>query len=697
MALQYRVDLYSPSFGRFRCPEDGLPEGMEGFTVELNRSPQWHGVATEFALDLKFVKGARKFLLQCRSKAGGLEAEVYMIVYTRRGSAEAWKQFTISQIDFSKWEVSETVAVTNIVNQQFLQRVLNRLENPVSFNATESLSGTPIVPPSAVSVALKGKTIAKETRQQVKGEVTPLSEILVTNPSRDIYGLCDFGEAIVSEFPGSAQYGNILFRSRPELTPSFICQEAGTYNIDINLIMKMWVNLTRVYPPNQNEIKLVIEHNGIRSEFGNLFGQGWVYFSQSEMFNQATGEWRRTFQFTGSKQLELAVNDEVYIYINYTYQSETHRAVFTTLQDSTLRIYGLTATPGSDANGYPVHEVLNQTLSAYGDVADVLKSDYYGRTDLGYEANGEGAHRLITNGYQIRGFQEKIPSIKGKDLLESLAAIDNIGLGLEWEGDSPKLRVEPKKHFYRPEVLFTLPAVQDLKVVSDTNAYYNLLELGYRQYENSGINTLDEFNTKREWGLPFTRTEKKSSKLSAIRADAYGIELARRKPQSDFPTEGTTYDEQLFFLAAKENWEIEYGDSFDTVSGLIDPATACNISLSPRHMLLSHYEDIAALLVYSQKGVSFRGGEINNELEVNSQLEKSGIEKEELPQPYYYPELYQLKSYLTDEQWQQLKEDPYGLIEFPDSYGNLKRGFLLNAKYTPFTTEIDFTLLRFFE
>ena len=155
-----------------------------------------------------------------------------------------------------------------------------------------------------------------------------------------------------------------------------------------------------------------------------------------------------------------------------------------------------------------------------------------------------------------------------------MAAVWNVGIGIEKAGFKERVRLEALSYFYNGNVTIRLPnQVKNVKRAIAADKYYSALAI---------------FTTV------INRVKNTYTKISEYRADSYGLEFARRKQKVLNDTEDTPYDNSVFFLDLKaflpglynqRKWQ----DDFQVApTGVFSPETATNLRFSPFNCLLRH-------------------------------------------------------------------------------------------------------------
>lgn len=300
----------------------------------------------------------------------------------------------------------------------------------------------------------------------------------------------------------------------------------------------------------------------------------------------------------------------------YTYASESYLNLS---EDSSL--------PATDTRSFKIYEVLNKVLETITDRTDILRSDFFGRTNstpTDYTLNGCGSWLAVTNGLNIRNMRDKnndsFPiSISFKELFDALNTIYCIGLRVEIIDGLEYIRIEPREYFFDNETVMQFSYVKDIEITIATDKIYNEAEIGYQQWQVENVNGIDEFNTKRNYIIPVSTVKNKLTQISNMITAGYVIEMTRRQQFSTTPTTDWKYDNNNFLIALNRstvNSRVsEKDEDFTLVENLFSPETAYNLRLSPLSCAQNWYKWISGTISHSPEiDIKFSSGEGNYQM-----------------------------------------------------------------------------------
>jgi hypothetical protein len=248
----------------------------------------------------------------------------------------------------------------------------------------------------------------------------------------------------------------------------------------------------------------------------------------------------------------------------------------------------------------------------------------------------------ITSGFYARGFSstDKPLATSWKKALASYSVVAEDGgitYAIERRGFQEFVRIEPLGYFFNDGTLVMDRIVnsRDIKIGVVKGRSYRSIEIGSLQggEDYKEAVGLDEPNGKFNWLSPLSRAENGFTKLSPYRLDGTALEFARRKPQLNFPTEDTDYDNDILMMDLKKDpfsnslLQRKWADDYNTIPrGVYSPETLTNIRWSPRELFRNHEWFIKNCLVqYPNEYVRFGSPIGNADLELDGVVAKDDI------------------------------------------------------------------------
>lgn len=359
--------------------------------------------------------------------------------------------------------------------------------------------------------------------------------------------------------PDDGQY-LLKYKGAPTLSVDFYNSSSNGTDVVLELCYKIGENGTiNVLQSERGEVS---DGNVFYGNYGNLSANGRVADQIFEV----------------EEAINLKKDDNLYVFYRYRNDPEVfdafdspRRREFAFIADGSvngaftqfLQIEGFTAPVTTLVKVLPIFESLNRLIAVNTGLNNPLISNYYGRTDLGYAADGCGSKRWFTNGSAIRNFEVdgRPPELSLQTALRSLAAIDDIGFGFEKHGDDIKVVMEESEHFYQDKEIMKIDRMIKYHEEIADELIYNEIVVEFAKYINEELNTLDSFHTKAEHLTPIESKALKLNLFIDFITDPYSFEYTRRQQFEDSPTEAWRYDNDIFITDWVEITGIKGGTS----------------------------------------------------------------------------------------------------------------------------------------
>jgi hypothetical protein len=707
-----RYSLWSKNFKPVIITE---PIGWRTDEKEYARNKDYHGVFAKFSNNLQFINDGADFIKLVKD-FDGINAEIKLRLDERHPITDIWAKSYEGYLDLSTYSI-QNKKVSIKFNSGGIESLLKARESEeVEIERLDTMDGVPVGELQTESFLFDGRRIFLKTLYKVS-DINNNAHILFQTESGNAatlsvgfpLGQNEFShEQAVSVIPntiGELEQGDsgIMYFDQSDRTRNLY------HDFDFDFIFDMTqedidharagVSIT-IYKDGSDynfkeRINLIewIDKNELFAASGNSFNvsfQGFIEILEGESLSL---ELWTDFDLLnqGSAYIDLNCRDIV-----------CNSAIIE--EDSFFE--------PSNCKIVLAHELGERLVHLITGRENAFYSEALGRTELGYQSDGEAALTGFAHGFWIRGFDKfpqvddnkyKMFSTSFKDYRESLSVLRNLGIGIEKKGYKKIVRFEKLEYFYDKNVTIRLPyQVKNLKRSVAKEYYYSSVEIGFSKggdYEEAM--GLDEFNAKSTFTTIINRLKKSFKKVCKYRADSYGAEFARRKPKSDFPTEDTRYDKDVFVFDLKRGFDSfsqrKWQDDFEQEpSGIFNPETATNLRFSPINLLLRHGWVIAAgLTKYLNDFIRYASSSANSNLKTklnggNEYAENGKIRNSNLDRPRYLPEWiefeHQVDFFLMEmvegTTTIQGKEIPNmnGLIEFINEDNELEHGYLFNLK-----------------
>lgn len=684
------------------------------------RDREWHGYRgmwSDGVIELEFDCPAGKEVLETAYNTDGNDAEVFFRYgYTYKGNKYV---LFPGKVNFNTYKNHPQKVAASVEKADFNQSLLTRMDTKVSMSATEGLDGAPITPPAIVQTMLHAKEIVRNVKIQ---NTDPFNFGNYELRAQDFFIHPDTTAATLAEIEEFYPYPVNISVNDPVTFDEYDLnlKYAGTYdltvewNLDLTFFLKTVVGGTTTYnirtflQINNTQIEIAPPKNGT----ANLLSQG-----------------PKTVNISGSYTLngqQLSRNDKIYTYaIMHLGRRET---IISQLKQNSVNItvQSLERTAPTLCNAWLIHDVVNHCTRVITNGEAQVKSTFLSTQSAQQAIDGEGSLYLSTNGRQIRRFDvDKSPlKIALKDVLGSLKSIFCLGYSIERKTGKDVVRIERANYFYRNKQIIVIEECAEYREEVAKDMIYNTIDIGYEKYQDSGFNTLDEFNTKHEYLTPIKTNKLPLSIKSNLIASGYSIEDSRRQQFAVSATDSYQNDEDGFIISVRREsggFVPETDEAFSKVENLISPSTAYNLRLSPLRMLLNWAIWLKGVFFYKAETEKIKNtfvvqnGELVTQFEASEPNPVGDINKLEWPENdditlsnydvtenLYRPEYIFFKCRLTPDRIQYIdrcmrgadKTNSYGYIVVKDSDGLYQGGYLLDMEYNYAYERASFKLLK---
>lgn len=700
------------------------PIGWNDDEKEYARHEKYHGIMAKFSNSLKFIGSGAEYI-QLILDIYGINEEIELTREEKHPHTDEWLETYSGYLDLSTWSTEKNEVSVKFNSGGLEQLLKSRESEKVEIDRTTTIDGKFIPSISTIDVELEGRRIFLKTKYTVKTSENSVSmynqtngqtrgstynvPLVLVNKSHenahspisstrvgdDTWDRTGVGETGLMFFAVSDKDRVLKVQFKLKFSTSII-----TFD-DVNFF-GFWCRLAQYgggssYNNKHNRILLSTDN------YSTIHDQTFV-LNFDEVINVSAGDslalvFEQNFDGANghSAHLDIVINN---IECDLTIEEDSFHE-----QTNTKAVLA--------------HELGSQLVSIATNKNNVFYSEFLGRTELGYQLEGKGSLTGFAHGFWVRGF-DKLPTptdgppkienmfkpltTSFKDYVSSLAAVWNIGIGIEKIGFTERVRLEELGYFYNRNTTIKLPfQVKNVKRSIAVDKYYSGLEFGYMQggdYEEAC--GLDEYNAKSTFTTVISRVKNVFTQFSEYRADSYGMEFTRRKQKSLNDTEDTSRDNHIWFLDLKKSINNvfklrKWYDDFETEpTGVFSPETATNLRLSPVNCLLRHSWWFSGgfkkyLSDYVRYGSSTANSQLKTKLFGSSEYSENGnIINQELKRARFLPEEIEFEHVCDFDVMQQVNgyktisgnkiPNFYGIIEFINEKNEIEKGYLLNLK-----------------
>ncbi len=697
--MLYNTVEYSLSHNEYGTLIIEEPIGWSTDLKEIQRSTKNFSTITKYSTNLEFVKSGAKFITQVYS-IYGLETSIILKKRVIHPHESEMVERYSAILDGYTYESEDGKVKISALESDLNAKLKAVGGDKTELETTEAFNGNNIGTLYKHRAYIEGKNLLFISRWDKKQDLfqvyhTHLQEHLKYAIPLNNYANSD-DQAFNTQEPYLVQDGsNTYGYGNADQNACFYSIATHTFNANLTIDINIDVTATNEAQEIIDQLKKAsINLDLVTFEDKSGTGGDQHTFLSVENLATFTGDsTTKNVTYYDRRTLNVITGRSYALVLRSDY---TKDGIFTAVLN-----YNLNATnivfeeqshiDGSQSDVILPYELFNRLLQKItGRTDNIVLSDYFGRTDVGYDQDGAGAYLGIASGFYARQFKDRYLSTSWNEAIESYMVAANISYSIEKKGYSEYVRIEPLEYFFTQDKI-SLPNVVDDVKTSVANEYaYSSIDIGYEkgadQYEEAV--GLDEFNGKHVYTTPLLRTETKFEKMSKYRADMTGFEFARRMPEYLFPTDDTDYDNDIFFLDLKTDGDAEilvqrfWADDYNSLpKNIYSPETASNLRISPKELLRRHGWFINnCLRVYPSDYIRFGSAIGNSQIELDGEKGSDNVEISSLEKSkfncFFITFTYKTDYYLE----QEISDKINGIIEFRDESGKVYQCRLIEFK-----------------
>lgn len=534
-----------------------LPDDDDGYSLDirepigwseapqtLKRSERWHGFNYEILGETKLRFSAltgREDIVTVFNQYG-FDAKIYLQYGTTYEGGEVIEYEGL--LDLMTKADDGTFFSCTVKKSTLHDKIEPRFDTKLDLYSTTDLDGGSIGSVTPTNIVLHSKALQEKFLSEVPDERETEGFF---GGDTDIYVFPECGSPSINEIKNFSAKTFSAIEETPLNKEMWIWDafSTGAYRFQINwsftgavmLEKKSFAQGTLKITSRFTRAFLVVQRGGVST----------YYQIGSTSFDGFVNEITFTVTFTGSLDttIDIKRGDKIYIYaeIKYTYKgvNELKKTNYGfTSNNASIQVDGQSENDRSGVNGLTLFKALQRSLYQIAG-SDCLESDFFN--------TGCGKDYLVTNGFSIRRFADKNPTLSFKELLESIDAIFFVGYEYNTSTSGQKIRIKKADDFYSGGEIIAFSECFDYRTEVAGQYIYSSVEIGYNKFLDEGINFLDEFNTKHEYQLPIEGHENRLSAMSSLIASGYALEITRREQFDSAPKDSTKYDDDCFIIA----------------------------------------------------------------------------------------------------------------------------------------------------
>lgn len=691
-----------------------------------------HGFSQSFETGGEFILDAKDYLVNVYTNQG-IGAVVEVIREDKHPQLDIWQTYFVAEVDFTSYEEEGSYVKCNITKGGAEKKLKNLESEKVELERRNSLDGESIDILNVDSVRLPSRGL----RLQSNFQNTRPNTIVSTNVTFSGFGYgMHFVLPIQTVNNGITEVSDviednsniILIRDRekrletsdndteaPTIITLFKAETRKNITIDFDINFSSSAVFTRINTPVNRGGQPFNAVANARVEVSFTIMEVDEEFNHVRNWYNSTkkGSQNEFIALTNKRRITLDLPEGHSLLLRETISTESDRNIFVKRIETKRRMLDpFRLQIIEDSVGDETRSNCITLFEATKHLTEILLGINYGFKSNFLRLDDLARDTVLLHGFWARQFNRrddryKPIEISHKELLSSIDSIFNTGAGFEFINGKETLVVEDFNYFYRDFVSLKLPNVSNVTRKPDTDLYYSSLVFGYKkggQY-NESIG-LEEYNTKSTYLTPSPINDKIYDKESDFRADAIGLEFAKRKPKNLFGSEDTTYDNDVFVLACERRgfsyapraWQTDYTEQPQGVDNI---DSSYNFILSPLQNLKRHANNFRSSLFFDRlKNLVYSSGNSANKITTTLGNEREDVVIDDLSKSKVFAEIVTFEFPLPTQDFLKLQnkgtiegreEYPlYGKVEFRTERG-LESGWILEIEQKEITT---FTILK---
>ncbi|MFZ7121794.1 MAG: hypothetical protein ACOWWH_12710 [Eubacteriaceae bacterium] len=238
------------------------------------------------------------------------------------------------------------------------------------------------------------------------------------------------------------------------------------------------------------------------------------------------------------------------------------------------------------------HEFFTHYIELMTGQKNAFYSEYFGRTDLGYSQDGEGAYLAIMDGYMIRNLPitEYPLNTTFNDMLMDFIKLKNLAAFIEYKGDKEVFRIEKFASTFNQQTILDLrDRYSGISRTQNDDLTYSSIKVGFKDVELEDLNGLNVVHGEVNYSTPLTGIDNELDLQLKAYSDGYLIEIERRLQYSDAPEEDGKYDKNIFIVECKKGSTTDViaktNEDFEEITGILQPNKAYNLGITPARIV----------------------------------------------------------------------------------------------------------------
>ena len=517
--------LYHPSAKPVKIEE---PIGWQDDLIELKRSTKNFTTVTKYSTNLEFVKSGAAFITQIYDTFG-FEAKIILTKKRVHPVEQKVETRYTAILDGYTYQRKDSKVKVNAVESDLTSILKGYKSEKVELLRELAINGNEITPIQQFDATLEGKQIQLVSKWAIEEDQNPWRIPFTTSSGGNLREFVTFHmKQIANSDDQTADVTNPRLDNDSNDNPRSgttqnmfyaIAQEDKTLDLSMDLSFEFKQGRYNSMRFTGFVLQLLTFYDD--SVNGNsqyrFRRKQTLAFDEGVIRTDPDGKEVKALSYNGRFNVDLLKGESLALAIYAASQDGESVDVFYKKID--VQIVEDSLVEPSQSKVFLIHDAISQLIKIMtGDDSLQLVSNYFGRKELGYDQDGEGAYMAIASGFMLRQFQDKPLATTWGDMMDSLRAALNVSYVIEKDGFKEYVRVEPAEYFFNNDrfVLDRKVSRKDIKISVNEEFSISGITLGYKDggddYEEAV--GLDEYNGQINWLTPLSRAGSQYEKES---------------------------------------------------------------------------------------------------------------------------------------------------------------------------------------
>ena len=402
------------------------PEGWQSDDTEFERSKTYHGVFQQFSNQLKFVKDGAEYIKTVR-QLYGINERIKLIREERNPITDVWGLTYYGYLDLSTYENEESKVSVKFNSGGLEQSLKARDSDKFEIDRISTEAGFPLEPLNPITVEVDGREIFLKSDYRVKTEENSVEMTNNTNDGNTRGSTVGVPLFLFSKSHDNAQSvlagGNVGDNSwdrtgAGEVSNLFFAVSDRQRILHIKFTIAFTVNMTVFDDVDTFRFWLRLAQYKDGTDY--TIKQNRMLFTK----NVYSDLQNKRFSITFDEIITVDSGDSLSLCFDQNYDGRAlHSSRLTTRVENIVcdnfTIEEDSFFDKSTTKSVLIFEACERLLNICTNQKNVLRSNVFGRTDLGYPVDGEWSLIGLSHGFWVRGF-DKLPLPSEEPKVENL-------------------------------------------------------------------------------------------------------------------------------------------------------------------------------------------------------------------------------------------------------------------------------------